>query len=192
MNGRDLLIVTSLLATTIGCSSTKSKLTIDPIDAYATAAAKEKSGSALGEQERIQAIKRWQSLLGDLSTENVQGKVDAVYSADAFFNDTLKTLLGAAAIEDYLVETAELLDYGRVAFEDVAISGEDVYVRWRMVYRSKVLSKKQDIVTIGMTHLRFNRDGKVSLHQDFWDSTRGIFEHVPIVGAGIRMVKKRL
>jgi hypothetical protein len=47
-------------------------------------------------------------------------------------------------------------------------------------------------VTIGMTHLRFDSEGKVVLHQDFWDSTRGIFEHVPVMGAGIRLVKKRL
>lgn len=61
-----------------------------------------------------------------------------------------------------------------------------------MVYRSKTLSKKQDIITIGMSHLRFDGAGKVVLHQDFWDSTRGIFEHVPLIGNGIRAVKKRL
>lgn len=162
------------------------------LDAYADASVLPQGGASLSEDERARAIERWQQLLADLSASNLEGKVHAVYADDAFFNDTLKTLHGADAIEAYLLETATMLEYGTVTFEDVATSGEDTYVRWRMVYRSKVLSKNQDIVTIGMTHLRFNAAGKVTVHQDFWDSTRGVFEHVPFVGTGIRIVKKRL
>ena len=41
-------------------------------------------------------------------------------------------------------------------------------------------------------HLRFNDAGQVVLHQDFWDSSQGFFEHVPILGAMIRWVRNRL
>ncbi|MDA0812077.1 MAG: nuclear transport factor 2 family protein [Verrucomicrobia bacterium] len=187
------ILVGFVLANSIGCTSPKpTMMNTDAIDSYARAAARESDSDPLGMEERAEAIARWQALLADLSSANVKGNVAVVYAEDAFFNDTLKTLTGAAAIEAYLLETAKMLEYGTVSFEDVAISGEDVYVRWRMVYRSKVLSKKKDIVTIGMTHLRFNSEGKVVLHQDFCAATRGVFEHVPVVGAGIRLVKKRL
>ena len=131
-------------------------------------------------------------MIGNFSEENIKGKVAAVYADDLFFNDTVKTVRRAAELEAYLLETAEMLVHGSVEYEDVVESGEDVYVRWRMVYQSKKLAKHQDIVTIGMSHLRFNEEGKVILHQDFWDSTRGIFEHVPVIGSGIRAIKKRL
>lgn len=159
------------------------------IDAYTELAKKPLPAAPAKQRE---AIARWQALLADFSTENIRGKVAGVYAEDTFFNDTLKTLRSPQAIEDYLLETCEMLHYGRVEYEDVAVSGEDVYVRWRMLYRSKKLNKKQDIITIGMSHLRFDDQGKVILHQDFWDATRGIFEHVPLVGSGIRAVKKRL
>jgi hypothetical protein len=32
----------------------------------------------------------------------------------------------------------------------------------------------------------------VVLHQDYWDSAAGLFEHVPVVGRLIRTVKSRL
>jgi len=159
------------------------------IDAYAETS---KMRATSDPKSRDEGIERWKQLLADFSVENLKGKVGSVYADETFFNDTLKTLRSAEAIEEYLIETAEMLKYGCVSYDDVAISGDDVYVRWTMVYRSKTLSKKQDIVTIGMSHLRFDEAGKVVLHQDFWDSTRGIFEHVPLIGNGIRAVKKRL
>jgi hypothetical protein len=159
------------------------------IDAY-TEATQQKISST--PEARAQGIKRWQALLADFSESNIRGKTAAVYAEKTFFNDTIKTLTSAEAIEEYLLETAAMLQYGTVSYDDVVESGDDVYIRWRMVYRSKTLSKNQDIVTIGMSHLRFDNEGKVVLHQDFWDSTRGIFEHVPLIGSGIRAVKKRL
>lgn len=165
------------------------------IDAYSRAAASEVNGPSTESdpsQAILDGISRWKALLADLSEENIRGKTASVYADTLFFNDTLKTLRSAEEIESYLLETAGMLQFGRVTYEDVAISGDNVYIRWRMVYRSKTLNKKQDIVTIGMSHLRFDPQGKVVLHQDFWDSTRGIFEHVPVIGAGIRAVKKRL
>lgn len=179
----------------IGCSghfSRTMKNSNEAIDTYARMTRSLESKPSASVQKQKGGLRRWQSLFSDLSAENVSGKVEGVYSSDAFFNDTLKTLTGAKAIEAYMIETADVLVYGKVQFEDVATSGNDTYVRWRMSYRSKVLSKKEDIVTIGMTHLRFDESGKVVLHQDFWDSTRGVFQHVPVVGAGIRLVKKRL
>jgi hypothetical protein len=32
----------------------------------------------------------------------------------------------------------------------------------------------------------------VLLHQDYWDSTAGLFQHVPALGTGIRAIKARL
>lgn len=164
------------------------------IDEYATAA-KPPAGDERRQPSveiRDAGIARWQALLSDFSTQNLRGKVAEVYADELFFNDTLKTIRRSDQLEAYLLETAEALQFGKVTYEDVAQSGADTYVRWRMVYRSKKLSPKQDIVTVGMSHLRFDQEGKVVLHQDFWDSTRGVFEHVPLLGAGIRAIKKRL
>ena len=43
-----------------------------------------------------------------------------------------------------------------------------------------------------MSHIRFGADGKVVLHQDFWDSSGGLFEHVPGLGWMLRKAKARL
>ena len=181
-----------LFALTLWQCNTPSNMKVgtEAIDGYEVALRETKH--PVSEAARSEGLERWKALMGDFSEANIKGKVEPVYSDDAFFNDTLKTLRGAAQIEEYLLETAELLHSGTVRFDDAVSTGADTYVRWKMVYRSKKLSPGQEIVTIGMTHLRFDGDGMVIIHQDFWDSTRGVFEHVPLVGAGIRAVKRRL
>ena len=120
-------------------------------------------------------------------------RASEVYAPEAFLNDTLKTVRGAQAIEDYFLETARSLVYAKVEFDDtLRASDGSYYLRWRMRMESKVIKKGEEIRTIGMTHLRFDKEGRVLVHQDYWDSGRGVFEHIPVIGTGIRMVKKRL
>ena len=61
-----------------------------------------------------------------------------------------------------------------------------------MTLRFKNLQRGKDTTSIGMSHIRFNSEGQVVLHQDFWDSSAGLFEHMPALGWMIRAVKRRL
>ena len=184
-----------VVALASSCATSSSNAAMDePLDRYQASveAAKETGTLEPGSAGENAALERVKNLLSEVSEENIRGHVAEVYAEDAFFNDTLKTLHGAKAIEAYLLETADSLKSSEVKFKDTARSGGNYYLRWEMTYESKVLNKGNDIRTIGMTHLRFNPEGKVIVHQDFWDSTRGIFEHVPVVKTGISLVKKRL
>ena len=44
----------------------------------------------------------------------------------------------------------------------------------------------------GAWRIRFDAEGKVKLHQDFWDSAGGLFEHTPVLGWMLQRAKKRL
>jgi hypothetical protein len=43
-----------------------------------------------------------------------------------------------------------------------------------------------------MSHLRFDADGRVALHHDFWNAAEGLYQYVPVLGAGIRAIQRRL
>lgn len=127
-------------------------------------------------------------LYGDLSGPNVTARVREVYAADAWFNDTIATEVGIEAIEKYLLKTAEGAEKVQARVNDVAVSGADVYVRWTMEIRAKNLAGGQPIVTEGISQLRFDRDGRIILHQDFWNPATGIYQHLPLLGPAIRFV----
>ena len=151
-------------------------------------------GAALepdSERER-RAIEGFQNLLSDFKAPDFSQRIREVYAEDAFFNDTLKTVRGVDGIEEYLTASAAAIDVGIVEFLDVVSNNGDYYFRWQMSLRFKRLARGEEKTSIGMSHIRFNSEGKVVLHQDFWDSTAGLFEHVPVLGAVLRRVKKRL
>ncbi len=145
-----------------------------------------------GSNAERQAIEGFQKLLSDFKAPDFRQRIREVYAEDVFFNDTLKTVRGVDEVEEYLLASADAIDAGIVEFLDVVNNEGDYYFRWQMTLRFKRLARGEEKTSIGMSHIRFNADGKVVLHQDFWDSTSGLFEHMPILGAVLRRVKKRL
>jgi hypothetical protein len=70
----------------------------------------------------------------------------------------------------------------------VAVSGADCYVRWTLEFRTKNLAGGKPIVTEGVSQLRFDEQGRIVLHQDFWNPAAGIYGHLPVLGPAIRYV----
>ena len=146
-----------------------------------------------GSSAETEALARFARFFSDFSPDKVERLVDQTYAPDVWFNDTLKTLKGRDDLRHCLKHSADAVQSCRVEILDTLSNGQgDYYVRWTMVIRFKRFKPGQDTQTIGMSHLRFNRDGLVRLHQDYWDSTAGLFEHIPLLGAAIRAIKRRV
>jgi hypothetical protein len=138
------------------------------------------------------AVARFTSFFGSLTEETVRARVREVYAAGVRFNDTLKPVRGVDALERYLLETARNIESCRVEIEEASSTPQGVYVRWKMHVSLKKLRRGETLGSYGVTQLRFDRDGKVAYHQDYWDSGANLFEHVPLLGAAIRALKRRL
>ena len=154
----------------------------------------EEAGAPLeeGSEAERQAVERFQNLLSDFKAPDFGERVALVYAEDAFFNDTIKTVRGAEDVEEYLTETGEAIDKGTVEFLDLVSDNGNYYFRWAMTIRFKRFARGEDKLSVGMTHVRFDGAGKVALHQDFWDSAGGLFEHVPALGWMLRRAKRGL
>ena len=147
---------------------------------------------AAGSDEERQAIERFQSLLSDFKAPDFVQRIPEVYAEGVFFNDTLKTLRAAEEVQEYFQATTEAIDKGTVEFLDLVADNGNYYFRWSMTIRFKRLARGEDKHSVGMSHVRFDSAGKVVLHQDFWDSVGGLFEHVPTLGWVLRRAKKKL
>ncbi len=176
------LICISILAS--ACTTTRSK------DAAASSQPVPPRGVILSPRDEALAIDRFRKFFAGVTAESVSSNLEATYASDASFNDTLKTLHGREEIKAYFLRMAAHTDFVKAVVVDSAHSGRNYYVRWVMDVRFK--GSKKTIRTIGMTHLMFDRDGRIVMHQDYWDSAAGFFEHVPVIGASIRWVKSLL
>ena len=63
-------------------------------------------------------------------------------------------------------------------------------MRWTMNLISNA-APSEKIEAIGLSHLRFNDQGKIVFQQDYWD-TSAMLDRLPVVGFWTRYVKRRI
>ncbi|MGL4401581.1 MAG: nuclear transport factor 2 family protein [Luteolibacter sp.] len=151
------------------------------------------SGMEPGGAAETAALKRFSSFLEGIGDPNyVRENALKVYSSDAYLDDTLVVHQGAAEIEAYFLKTSETMTSYQTTVDDVARSGNDYYVRWTMKFAAPALSGGKPVTSVGVSQIRFNREGQVAFHQDFWDSGKNFYAHLPVIGGAIGYVGKRL
>ncbi len=181
-------VLTSLILA-IALSSCASRPGPDPVAIYLEAE-KSSKGAALSPQQEKDAEARFAAFFKDVTPESIHAQTAGLYAENVWFNDTLKTLHGREAVKSYFLKISSNTGFMRCNVLDFARSGSNYYVRWTMDVQFK--NSKETIRTIGMTQLRFDSEGRIIFHQDFWDSGAGFFEHVPVLGAAVRWIKTLL
>ena len=132
------------------------------------------------------------SLFGDFKKGTTEQVIQQLYADTFYFNDTFKTFNDIDALSAYLKETADLVELTTVEILDVSQSDTDYYLRWVMHMKFKAKGREVNSRSIGMTQIRFNDEGKVILHQDYWDGAEGFYQHLPIIGYIIRKIRTGL
>jgi hypothetical protein len=142
-----------------------------------------------GEIEK-EALKRFDRFYREYSVASITSGVRTVYAQDAWFGDPFQIVQGIDEIEHYFVVMAEPVVECSFAVDSTRRCGSDYFIRWTMRLVSKAAPKER-IETIGISHVRFNREGMVIFQQDYWD-TGAMFERLPVVGFWTRFAKKQI
>lgn len=181
-----LMTVVGLIA--VGCIARGDTMPNDEIVQYDQALLQFK-GDAAGIDV---GLDRFRESFADLASDEIGAFMTSLYAEDLYFNDTLHTFRRRQDLVDYMVRTGSSLSESKVEIKQVMSDGADVFVRWTMTFRTRALGRDINSESIGMTHLRFNADGEVVLHQDFWDSGHALYAHLPFVGFAVRRARDRM
>jgi len=146
-----------------------------------------------GHEAGIEAgLSEFEAVYGDLTHPRIGARIAALYAEELYFNDSLTTFRQREALVDYMVRTSRELAQSEVRIESIARAGADVYVRWSMRFHATAMGRKIESESIGMSHLRFDEQGRIVVHQDFWDAAGGVYRHLPVVGYGLDLVDRRM
>ena len=114
------------------------------------------------------------------------------YAENAWFKDPFNEVHGVGAIQRIFSHMFGQVDEPRfVVSEQVAYANGAVLV-WTFHYRSRGASKGEEQVIRGVSHLKFDPDGKVIFHRDYWDAAEELYMKLPLLGALMRFLRKRL
>lgn len=112
------------------------------------------------------------------------------YSGDARFKDPFNDVQGVPAIEKVFAHMFVALDAPRFVVRDIVAEGDQCFLTWDFMFRFRRFSRDEQVVH-GGSHLRFDAQGRVVLHRDYWDAAEELYEKLPGVGAFMRFLKRR-
>ena len=142
------------------------------------------------------AILKFIDFYSDYSIYNIEEKIDSLYAEDIYFVDPLHAVREIKNVKEYFIKMAEPIELCTFDVTNIFISSNtastsnDYFARWNMYLISKAAPNKK-ITASGITHFKLNEDGKISFHQDFWD-TSALLDELPVVGFWSKLVKNKI
>jgi len=114
----------------------------------------------------------------------------SVYSDDARFVDPFNDVTGLPAIRAVFDHMFATLDEPRFEVIEAVTEGDQCFLVWNFHFRRR--GRRAVGPIHGASHLRFATDGRVTLHRDYWDAAQQVYESVPVLGAILRRLRRRL
>jgi steroid delta-isomerase len=113
-----------------------------------------------------------------------------IYADDAAFKDPFNEVRGLAPITAIFRHMYEQVDAPRFVVTTRVLDGDDAFLTWDFTFRMKRFSTAPQTIR-GATHLRFDGEGRVCLHRDYWDAAEELYEKLPLLGTLMRWLKGR-
>ena len=124
-----------------------------------------------------------------LTPESTQ-HIGAFYAGDAYFRDPFNEVRGAPAVTRIFAHMFEQVAEPRFRVTDRVQADNGALLTWNFTFRFKDAAP---LVTVrGASHLRFDSAGKVAYHCDYWDPAGELYEKAPVLGALMRLLRRRL
>jgi limonene-1,2-epoxide hydrolase len=129
--------------------------------------------------------------------------VDELYAPEVLFVDPFHRIQGRDALRDYYRKMYADVQAIRFDFSDATETPADRVLYWTMPYRHPRLGGGKPISLEGCSRLVFadadvgagvggDAAGKVILHRDYFDAGALLYEHIPLLGRGIRFIRERV
>ncbi len=126
----------------------------------------------------------------EVMTEASLDDLPALLAPDVRFVDPFNDVRGAERYVAIFRHMCAVCDDPAFVVLDRAIGGEAAYLKWSFTGRMKGKSSTFEI--IGMSEVTFDGDGRVTAHIDHWDAAGQLYERVPVLGAVLRVLRRRL
>jgi steroid delta-isomerase len=123
-----------------------------------------------------------------LSLEST-AQLATIYTADAWFKDPFNEVRGIDAITGIFAHMFAQVNAPRFVVTTRIAQSSEAFLTWDFLFGMKRFSTAEQCIR-GATHLKFDADGRVCFHRDYWDAAEELYEKLPVLGALMRGLKR--
>ena len=136
---------------------------------------------------REDALARYAKFYDALSPETVED-LRGLCIEGVRFRDPFNDFTGIEKMVALFRDMYRQVEAPRFEVTDRALGGEACYLRWTMCFRRK----GRDWRIEGLTEVHFDAEGQVVAHIDHWDSGSQFYARLPLLGAVVRWISRKL
>ena len=115
-------------------------------------------------------------------------RMGEIYTEDAYFKDPFNEVKGVAAIARIFEHMFAQLGEPRFHVHDALGTDREAFLTWDFLFRRG----DQAMRIRGATHLRLDAHGRIHFHRDYWDAAEELYAKLPLLGALMRWLQRRL
>ena len=132
-------------------------------------------------------LKQYYESFDQASFDNLED----IYADDVVFTDPLHEINGVEALKKYFKGICSNLTYCQFTFTNEIVDNTSACLKWQMEYSHESLKNNARLTLAGVSVIQF-LDDKIILQEDFYDMGAMTYEHIPLLGSAIRVVKARI
>lgn len=114
----------------------------------------------------------------------------SIYDDAVVFKDPFNEVKGVEAVHKIFAHMYDNLKKPRFVITEYIGTQDTAYVKWDFMFTFK--GEKKEECFEGVSRLTLNAQGRVISHTDYWDAAENIYEHLPLLGALLRFVKRKI
>jgi len=127
----------------------------------------------------------------ELSPESIARFPD-FYSANAYFKDPFNEVHGIAPIQHIFSHMFKQVAEPRFVVIEKVVDANGAMLVWEFCFRVKRWGKGETQIMRGVSHLKFDADGKINFHRDYWDTGEELYMKLPAIGILMRGLRRVL
>jgi len=113
-----------------------------------------------------------------------------IYAKEVVFVDPLHRIEGVDRLARYFEASMRGMTACSFEFDRTMIDDDAAFLEWRMIYRHPRLRRGEELLLNGTSLVKFC--DKITYHRDYYDAGQLFYEHVPLMGSVLSVLKKRI
>lgn len=117
-------------------------------------------------------------------------RLAALYAPEATFRDPFQAVRGVAAIRAVFEHMFRTVGAPRFVVREALAEGDGCFLTWDFLFEAPRLGPGTQTIH-GGSHLRFDAEGRIAMHRDYWDAAEELYARLPVIGALMRWLRRR-
>jgi len=133
----------------------------------------------------MNSLPRLLSWFEQLSPQTL-GQISELYHAQCYFKDPFNEFYERKSLEKLFADMFAKLDKPRFVISETVSEGQSTFIVWQFHF----VLRQRNVQINGSSHVKFDEQGLVIFHRDYWDAAEELYEKLPVIGFVMKQLKK--